>query len=145
MDMLGEHLAVKGTERSDAEALLFTAPNGGMLRYSNWVRRCWYPAAVAAGVGRMVEDEGTRRPRYEGLSFYDLRRANATGLVAEGVDVKTAQAMLGHSESRLTLDLYAQAVTALGEAAAAAMGTRYLGRTPRDGRAMESGSADEDE
>ena len=39
----------------------------------------WYPAAVAAGVGRMVEDEATGRDRYAGLGFHDLRRANADG------------------------------------------------------------------
>jgi hypothetical protein len=38
------------------------------------------------------------------------------------------------------LDLYAQAVTALGEAAAAAMGARFLGSSPLDRRAMESDS-----
>ena len=85
----------------------------------------------------MIEDE-TGRERYDGLSFHDLRRANATGLVAEGVDVKTAQVMLGHSEARLTLDVYAQVVTKLGEAAAEAMGARYLDPTARDGRPMES-------
>jgi integrase len=138
--MLGDHLDAKDLARTDADALLFTSPNGSVLRYSNWVRRRWYPAAVAAGVGRMVKDDDTGRTRYEGLGFHDLRRANATELVAEGVDVKTAQAMLGHSESRLTLDLYAQAVTALGEAAAAAMGARFLGSSPRDRRAMESDS-----
>jgi hypothetical protein len=61
-------------------------------------------------------------------------------LVAEGVDVKTAQTMLGHSEARLTLDVYAQAVAKLGEAAAEAMGARFLGSAARDGRAMESNS-----
>jgi integrase len=140
LEMLGDHLDAKGLARTAADALLFTSPNGSVLRYSNWARRRWYPAAVAAGVGRMVEDDDKGRTRYEGLGFHDLRRANATGLVAEGVDVKTAQAMLGHSESRLTLDLYAQAVTALGEAAAAAMGARFLGSSPRDRRAMESDS-----
>jgi integrase len=139
MTMLGAHLEAKGLAIEDREALLFTAPDGGFLRYSNWVRRSWYPAAVAAGVGRMVEDEVTGRERYEGLGFHDLRRANATGLVAEGVDVKTAQTMLGHSEARLTLDVYAQAVTKLGEAAAEVMGARYLMEPPRDGRAMEAG------
>ena len=108
------------------------------MRYSNWVRRCWYPAAVAAGVGRMVKDVSDGRERYEGLGFHDLRRANATGLVAERVDVKTAQKMLGHSEARLTLDVYAQAVAKLGEAAAEAMGARFLPPSPRDGRAMAS-------
>ena len=141
--MLSDHLAAKGLSSSDRDALLFTAPTGGVLRYSNWVRRRWYPAAVSAGVGRMVEDESTDKVRYEGIGFHDLRRANATGLVAEGVDVKTAQALLGHSESRLTLDIYAQAVTELGEAAAAAMGARFL--PARDERAMESGPGDDRE
>jgi integrase len=139
MTMLADHMAAKGLAAADGQALLFTAPGGGFLRYSNWVRRSWYPAAIAAGVGRIVEDAVTGSERYEGLNFHDLRRANATGLVAEGVDVKTAQAMLGHSEARLTLDVYAQAVTKLGEAAAEAMGVRYLAEPPRDGRAMESG------
>lgn len=73
------------------DALLFTAPDGGVLRYSNWLRRVWWPAAVAAGLGRMAEDKATGMMTYEGLGFHDLRRANATGLVAAGVDVKTAQ------------------------------------------------------
>jgi hypothetical protein len=60
--------------------------------------------------------------------------------VAAGVDVKTAQGLLGHSDSRLTLDHYAQVVTELSEAAAAAMGARFLQAPARDGRAMEAGS-----
>jgi len=59
--------------------------------------------------------------------------------VASGVDVKTAQGLLGHSDSRLTLDHYAQVVTELSEAAAAAMGARFMRATPRDERAMEAG------
>jgi integrase len=88
----------------------------------------------------MVEDEDTGRPRYKGLGFHDLRRASATGLVAEGVDIKTAQAMLGHSNPQLTLDLYAQSVASLGERAAEAMAARYFKRSPRENRAMEAGS-----
>jgi hypothetical protein len=68
------------------------------------------------------------------------RRTNATGLVASGVDVKTAQGLLGHSDSRLTLDHYAQVFTELGEAAAAAMGARFMRAIPRDERAMEGES-----
>ena len=52
--------------------------------------------------------------------------------------MKTAQGLLGHSDSRLTLDHYAQVVTELSEAAAAAMGARFLGAAPRDERAMEA-------
>ncbi len=57
-------------------------------------------------------------------------------MVAAGIDIKTGQAMLGHSDSRLTLELYAQAITAQGKAAAEAMGVRFL-PAPRDGPAME--------
>jgi hypothetical protein len=59
------------------------------LDYSNGRRRVWEPAVEAAGL--------------LGLGFRDLRRTNATALVLEGVDVKTAQARLGHSDPRLTL------------------------------------------
>jgi integrase len=82
----------------------------------------------------MVEDDRTGRRRYEGLGFHDLRRASATGLVASGVDVKTAQSVLGHTDVRVTLDLYAQAVTEQQKAAADAMGARFLDRPPPRGR-----------
>jgi integrase len=137
MAMLVRHMEVRGLRAGDLKGMLFAAPDGGVLRYSNWLRRAWWPACVAAGLGRMVEDEVSRKVRYQGLGFHDLRRANATGLVAEGVDVKTAQGLLGHSDSRLTLDHYAQVVTEQGEAAAKAMGRRFLRPSPRDGRAME--------
>ncbi len=108
-----------------------------MLRYSNWLRRIWYPATVAAGLGKFVTDEATGRTSYVGLGFHDLRRANATGLVAEGVDIKTAQALLGHSNPQLTIGLYAQAVVSLGAAAAESMAARFLlpSSGPRDGDA----------
>jgi integrase len=143
MDILTRHMAAKSLVAADRDRLLFTAPDGGVLRYSNWLRRAWYPAAVGARLGRMVEDEASGKTRYEGIKFHDLRRANATGLVAAGVDVKTAQSLLGHSDSRLTLDHYAQAVTELGAAAAEAMGRRFLNTVPRDGRAMDEGPVDD--
>lgn len=50
-----------------------------------------------------------------------------------GVDLKTAQARLGHSNPRLTLALYAQATEAGDRAAAVALRDRFLGarRTER--------------
>jgi integrase len=146
VEMVGKHMTARGLTVDDRDALLFTAPEGGMLRYSNWLRRIWYPATIAAGLGTLVEDEATGRRRYLGLGFHDLRRANATGLVAEGVDIKTAQAMLGHSNVQLTVGLYAQAVVSLGAAAAESMASRFLlpGSAPRDGRAMEPAESGED-
>lgn len=110
------------------------------LRYTNWLRRSWHPATIAAGLGRMVEDEATGRRRYEGLGFHDLRLASATGLVAAGVDVKTAQSLLDHTDARVTLELYAQAVTEQQKAAADAMAARGLEPTPRGERGVEPSS-----
>jgi integrase len=138
VDMVGKRMAARGLTVRDRDALLFTSPDGGVLRYSKWLRRVWYPATTAAGLGKLVEDEETGRKRYVGLGFHDPRRANATGLVAEGVDIKTAQALLGHSNAQLTLGLYAQAVVSLGAAAADSMAERF-GLPARDGRAMERG------
>jgi integrase len=146
VEMVGKHMAARGLTVDDVDALLFTAPEGGMLRYSNWLRRVWYPATTAVGLGKLVEDVATGRTRYVGLGFHDLRRANATGLVAEGIDIKTAQAMLGHSNAQLTVGLYAQAVVSLGAAAAESMAARFRlpgSDKPRDERAMEPGEEDE--
>jgi len=91
--------------------------------------RSWLPWRHQALTG---DDSGTHR------STHDLQRANATGLVAEEVDIKTAQAMLGHSNVQLTVGLYAQAVVSLGAAAAESMAARFqLPGPPRDERAME--------
>jgi len=65
------------------------------------------PATTATGLGELLIDEQTGRTCYVGLGFHDLRRA-ATALVAAGVDIKTAQALLGHPNAQLTLGLYAQ-------------------------------------
>jgi len=72
------------------------------------------PATTATGLGELLIDEQTGRTCYVGLGFHDLRRANATALVAAGVDIKTAQALLGHPNAQLTLGLYAQAIVSLG-------------------------------
>jgi integrase len=139
-DMLSDHMAASGLTPADHEALLFTSPGGGLLRYTNWLRRSWYPATIAAGLGRLIEDEATGRRHYVGLGFHDLRRASATSLVAAGVDVKTAQAVLGHSDARLTLDHYAQVVTERQRAAADAMGARFFDGSPRGERGAEPSS-----
>ena len=81
-----------------------------------WRQRVWLPATKAAGL--------------PGLTFHDLRRANATGLVAEGVDVKTARTRLGHPDPRLTLAIYAQASGEADRAAADRIGARFLTSGP---------------
>lgn len=44
------------------------------------------------------------------IKFHDLRHTHATLLLAEGVDVKTIQKRLGHSDIHTTLQIYAHAL-----------------------------------
>ena len=92
---------------------------GGPLRYEHWRARVWLPATARAGLSK--------------VTFHDLRRANATALVLDGVDLKTAQTRLGHSDPRLTLAVYAQATSEADRSAADALGRRFL-----DARAMNA-------
>lgn len=118
VELLAEHLERRHLTVQDPDAFVFASRDSAHLDYSNWLHRIWYPARERAGL--------------EWLQFHDLRRANATGLVHEGVDLKTAQTRLGHTDPRLTLAIYAQATTEADRAAADALGERFLGRERRD-------------
>lgn len=110
--MLEEHLVRLDLTRSDRQAFVFPSNDGEHLEYSNWLHRIWYPARAAANL--------------DWVQFHDLRRANATGLVVEGVDIKTAQKRLGHTDPRLTLGVYAQATDEADRDAADKLGRRFL-------------------
>lgn len=125
-DLLGAHAKALGITAANPDVLLFPAPDGGPLRYSNWLRRTWWPAMVTSGLGTLEQDEDTKRWHYHGPGFHDLRRTSATALVVDGVDVKTAQYRLGHSSPVLTLEVYAQAVPAAERRAADALGERFM-------------------
>ncbi len=110
MTMLAEHLAARGVNGGDAEALVFVSPGGEPLHYSNWRRRVWLPALARAG--------------FEDLTFHDLKHTAATTLVEEGVDIKTAQLRLGHANPQTTLRVYAQVTRRADRAAAERVGER---------------------
>ena len=126
MAMLAGILARRGLTGADSDAYVFASPDGEPLEYSNFRYRRWLPACEAAGV--------------KGLQFHDLRRANATGLVAEGVDLKTAQSRLGHSDPRLTLAIYAQKTTEGDRQAADLLASRFMQNSDasREPRAMDA-------
>jgi integrase len=111
-NLLSKHLSELGLTGATSNALLFAGSSGRPLDYSNWRRRVWVPAVERAGLGS--------------LGFHDLRRTNATAMVLEGVDVKTAQARLGHSDPRLTLAVYAQATGEGDRSAAQKLGARLM-------------------
>jgi integrase len=126
MAMLAGILARRGLTGADCKAHVFASPDGEPLEYSNFRYRRWLPACEAAGV--------------KGLQFHDLRRANATGLVAEGVDLKTVQSRLGHSDPRLTLAVYAQKTTEGARQAADILASRFMQNSDssREPRAMDA-------
>lgn len=112
MEMLSAELARRGITGADQDAFVFAAPEGGPLRYAAFRSRVWQPA--------------TRSCDLEGLGFHDLRRAAATAMVALGVDVRTAQSRLGHSDPRMTLGLYAQATREGDRTAADRLGAHFM-------------------
>ncbi len=124
-ELLAQHLATRGLTKADPDALVFTAPDGGPIRYANWRNRVWVPACRAAGVPN--------------LAFHDLRRTNATALVALGVDVKTAQQRLGHSDVRMTIGLYAQVEQQADRAAAEQLGALFM---PKPDESRPTSAAD---
>jgi integrase len=112
VDVLSAHLSRRGLTGADPDAFLFPNSDGSPLDYSNWRRRVWLPAVASVGL--------------RGVGFHDLRRANATAMVLDGVDVKTAQTRLGHADPRLTLAVYAQATNEGDRQAADRLGARFM-------------------
>jgi integrase len=75
------------------DALVFTAPGGGPLGYSNWRARVLAPAKRAAGI-----DPGFRP--------HDLRHTAVALAIAAGAHPKAIQMRMGHSSIQVTLDRY---------------------------------------
>ena len=65
-------------------------------------------------------------------------RTNATALVALGVDVKTAQERLGHSDVRMTIGLYAQVEQQADRAAADQLGDLFMPKPPRPPKSADA-------
>jgi integrase len=91
---LAEHLAA--SVAADPAALVFTAPDGGPLRYSNFRRRAWNPAARAAGLA--------------GATPHLLRHTAASLLLDAGASVKDVQRQLGHADAAVTLNVYSAVI-----------------------------------
>ena len=77
----------------DPKGLVFSQENGRPLDYNNWRRRVWLEALKSA---ELAAPQPT---------FHDLRHTTASNLVADGVDVASVQAFMGH-ESLLTTQRY---------------------------------------
>jgi integrase len=86
--------------------LVFTSDQGTPLRRSNFARRIWQPACVAAGLGAMVDVEEAGNKRYRGATFHDLRHATASWLIDAGANPLEVAAKLRHAKVTTTLSVY---------------------------------------
>ncbi|MCP4961772.1 MAG: tyrosine-type recombinase/integrase, partial [Actinomycetia bacterium] len=92
---LAAHIESYGIQQQPGR-LLFVDSAGGPIRRSNFRKRVLVPALEATGI--------------EGFTFHGLRHSAATQWVAAGIDLRTVQYWLGHTNPRLVLELYAHAV-----------------------------------
>lgn len=96
-EFLADPLA-RRCEGKSREDLVFTGPDGGVLR-SNNVRRRAFAAAL-----REVQSADADFPT---ITPHDLRHTAASLAVSAGANVKAVQRMLGHASAAMTLDVYA--------------------------------------
>jgi integrase len=87
MARLNESLAGKGTG-----ALVFTAPEGGPLRYQNFLSRRWHPTLERLGLPV--------------VGVHVLRHSAAARMIERGADAKTLQKILGHRSAAFSLTVY---------------------------------------
>ena len=84
--------------QKDSEDLVFTTPTGTPLSSKNLYNRVLAPAC-----------DQIKEPR---VSWHSFRHAHATLLAESGESMKTAQALLGHSDLETTLNVYTHALPA---------------------------------
>jgi integrase len=74
---------------TQADALIFTAPSGVLLRRSNFRRRVWLPAIAAAHLPP--------------IHFHDLRQTGNHLTANSGANLRELMARMGHSSTRAAL------------------------------------------
>jgi integrase len=107
MTLVGSLAQVRRSRGASPDAPMFIMANGGLPAHR-------HVQAVWARILRTAEVE----PR----TFHQLRKTYASLLVERGVDVRTAQELLGHADVRMTLQLYARTSRSARQAAADQIG-----------------------
>lgn len=72
-----------------ADALVFTSPEGAPLRHSNFYRRAWMPALKALGL--------------DGVHLHDLRHTGNQLTAEAGANLRELMARMGHDSTRAAL------------------------------------------
>lgn len=118
-DELAEHLAARGGLAADT--FVFTAPDGGPLRHTNFYPRHFKPAVRRSGI-----DPSTR--------FHDLRHTAAALMIAEGAHLLVVKERLGHSTITVTADRYGHLFPSLEAALTTKLDDTYRSADRRAGR-----------
>ena len=95
--MLADQLAARCVSKG-LDDLVFTGPDGGPLRNSNFRSRIFDP---------VVKELRLSDPAFPRVTPHDLRHTAASLSIAAGANVKAVQRMLGHASAAMTLDVYA--------------------------------------
>jgi len=82
----------------DRDDLVFTSPEGAVLRRANYL-----PRVLAPAVRRCQQAD----PAFPRVTVHDLRHTSASLAISAGANVKAVQRMLGHARASMTLDVYA--------------------------------------
>jgi integrase len=112
-DLLAAHLA-----QVPSSELVFTSTQGHPIRWTNFKRRYWKPALVAAGL--------------PDVRFHDLRHSHASILIERGTHPKVISSRLGHSRIGVTMDTYGHLFDGLDEGAAEVLDEVFLDATVPD-------------
>jgi integrase len=106
-NMLTDHLALSsakgGPGGAGADALVFTAPEGGVHRHGLFMRRAFKPTIKG---DKRKKIKPTLPAELHGLRFHDLRHTTASLLIAQGAHPKIIQERLGHSSITTTMNRY---------------------------------------
>ena len=132
LDLLAAHIAAQGLT-GDSDALLFSQGDGQPLDYGNFHKRRWLPAVAKVGL------PGPTSGRQRFYGFHDLRRANASEM-ADSTARDRTNAHMGHSDIRLTLQVYTPAFDGRRPGCGEPRPTlfQWLRNGPRDGSAARS-------
>jgi len=74
-----------------------------------------------------LRDTGFTPDEVKALKIHSLRHTSASLLIADGTDIRTVAARLGHSQTSTTLNIYAHAVAEANALAAKGLGNRLFG------------------
>lgn len=96
---------LRKTTRGKDGDLVFTSTSGSRLSASNVTSRVLKPAAVAAGLGELVETPKGKRAE-SWVSLHTFRHTCATELFRRGWNAKQVQKWLGHHSAAFTVDTY---------------------------------------